>query len=72
MSAPKIVGRRKTPRTPAEFHALGAQLDLEAKTLDPHRPRGFVVKFRTWNDLERWESSRRIQQANRARRGMTD
>ena len=51
----KIVGHRKTPKTPQEFHALGAKLDLEAKMLDPQRPRGFIVKFRTWDDLERWK-----------------
>jgi hypothetical protein len=32
----KIAGKRKA-RTPEEFHSLGAQLDLEAKTLDPRR-----------------------------------
>jgi hypothetical protein len=61
----KTVGKRTPPKTPEEFHALGAKLDLEARTLDPHRPRSFVVKFRTWEDLERWESSQRIQQAAR-------
>jgi hypothetical protein len=63
MRAPKIVARRRVPRTPAEFHALGAQLDLEVETLERHRMRGFTVKFRTWADLERWENSRRIQYA---------
>jgi hypothetical protein len=62
----KTVGKR-TPKTPEEFHALGAQLDREAKTLDPNRPHGFVVKFRTWEDLERWERSRLIEQARRMR-----
>jgi hypothetical protein len=63
----KRVGNRPSPKTPEEFHALGAKLDLEARTLDPHRPRGFVVKFRTWEDLERWEKNRLIEQARRMR-----
>jgi hypothetical protein len=63
----KTVGKRPSPKTPEEFHALGAKLDLEAKALDPHRPRGFVVKFRTWEDLERWEANARIQRARRMR-----
>jgi len=65
----KTVGKRKGPQTPAEFHALGAKLDLEARTLDPHRPRGFVVRFRTWDDLERWKRERSIEQARRMRAG---
>jgi hypothetical protein len=30
----KIVGDRKTPKTPQEFDARGAKLDVEAKMLD--------------------------------------
>ncbi|HEV2806519.1 MAG TPA: hypothetical protein VGW57_16455 [Chthoniobacterales bacterium] len=63
----KIVGQRPSSNTPEEFHALGAKLDLEARALDPDRPRGFVVKFRTWEDLERWEKNRLIEQARRMR-----
>jgi hypothetical protein len=63
----KTVGKRPSPKTPEEFHALGAKFDLEARTLDPHRPHGFVVKFRTWEDLERWEKNRLIEQARRMR-----
>ena len=62
----KTVGKRK-PQTPQEFHALGATLDREARTLDPEQPRGFVVKFRTWADLERWENDRLLKQARRIR-----
>lgn len=58
MKAEKTVGKRTPPKTPEEFHALAAKLDLEAKALDPDRPRGFVVKFRKWEDLERWERER--------------
>jgi hypothetical protein len=64
----KTVGRRAA-KTPEEFHALGAKLDLEAKLLDPDRPHGFVVKFRTWDDLERWEKNRSLEQARRMRAG---
>jgi Trm5-related predicted tRNA methylase len=64
----KTVGKQM-PKTPEEFHALGARLDLEARVLDPDRPHGFVVKFRTWEDLERWEKNRLIEQARRMRAG---
>jgi hypothetical protein len=63
----KTVGKRPTAKTPEEFHALGAKLDLEARALDPNRPHGFVLKFRTWEDLERWEKKRLIEQARRMR-----
>ena len=63
----KTVGTRSAPKTPEEFHALGAKLDLEARLLDPDRPRGFVAKFRTWEDLERWERNRTIERAHRMR-----
>jgi hypothetical protein len=61
MKALKIVGRRKPPRTPEEFHALGARLDREFSVVKPFtRKRGFVFKARTWDELERWESQRLI------------
>lgn len=65
----KIVGSRPPPKTPEEFYALGAKLDLEAKVLDPNRPSGFILKFRTWDDLERWEKNRLLEQARRMRTG---
>jgi hypothetical protein len=65
----KTVGKRKPPRTPEEFHALGANLDREAQALDADQPRGFVVKFRTWDDLERWENNRLMERARRMRAG---
>ena len=65
----KIVGNRPPPKTPEEFYALGAKLDLEGKVLDPNRPSGFIVKFRTWDDLERWEKNRLLEQARRMRAG---
>jgi hypothetical protein len=62
----KTVGKRRSPKTPEEFHALGAKLDLEATALDPHRPRG-VIKFRTWEDHERWLANERVERARRMR-----
>ena len=59
MNPIKIVGRRKRPKTPAEFHALGAQLDREAQLIAPlPRKRGFVFKARSWDELEQWQMSR--------------
>jgi hypothetical protein len=54
----KIVGKRKRPIEAQELHAAGAKFDREAEALAPRRTRGFVVKFRTWEDLERWETAR--------------
>jgi hypothetical protein len=63
----KTVGQRKPAKTPEEFHALGARLDRDAEALNAHRARGFVVKFRTWEDLERWENKRLVDQARQIR-----
>jgi hypothetical protein len=58
MKAIKVVGRRKAPKTPEEFHALGARLDREIDLLRTSaRQRGFVFKARTWEELERWQAS---------------
>jgi hypothetical protein len=63
MNVSKVVGRRKSPRTPAEFHALGAQLDRELAVVRPFsRKRGFVFKARTWDDLAKWESQRLLKE----------
>ena len=63
MNASKVVGHRKTPRTPAEFHALGARLDRELSVVRPFtRKRGFVFKARSWTELARWESRRLIEE----------
>jgi hypothetical protein len=61
----KTVGKRKSPKRPQEFRAIDTRLDREVKMLDPQKPRGFIVKFRTWGDLERWENDRLIEQARR-------
>jgi hypothetical protein len=63
MNASKVVGRRKTPRTPAELHALGARLDRELLIVRPFvRKRGFVFKARSWDELAYWESQRLIKE----------
>jgi len=64
----KTVGKRMA-KTPEEFLALGAMLDRDAKVLDPNRPRGFVVKFRTWDDHERWVRQQLTERARRMRGG---
>jgi len=62
MNRSKVVGHRK-PRTPAEFHALGARLDRELSVVRPFtRKRGFVFKARTWDELANWESQRLISE----------
>ena len=58
MNAIKIVSRRKPPRTPEEFHALGAALDREMELLRTHPRERFVFKARTWDELERWQAQR--------------
>jgi hypothetical protein len=59
----KIVGHRKTPKTPQEFHALGARLDRELAVVRPFsRKRGFVFKARTWDELAKWESQRLVRE----------
>jgi hypothetical protein len=63
----KTVGKRRQPKTAEEFHALGAKLDLEAKVIGPPRQRGFVFKARTWEELERWEKNRSMEQARQMR-----
>jgi hypothetical protein len=63
MRASKVVGSRKAPQTPAEFHALGARLDRELSIVKPFvRKRGFIFKARTWDELAKWESQRRVEE----------
>jgi len=66
MNLSKVVGRRKRPRTPAEFHALGARLDREVSIVTPYtRKRGFVFKARSWNELADWELQRFLEEHSR-------
>jgi hypothetical protein len=69
MNALKIVGKRKPPQTPAEFHALGAILDREVELLRSSPRERFVFKARTWDELERWQAQRLLdrQRASRLR-----
>jgi len=63
MNASKVVGQRKTPRTPAEFYALGARLDHELSVVRAFERN--VVSFfkaRTWDELAQWESQRHIRE----------
>jgi hypothetical protein len=63
MNGQKVVGRRKAPRTPTEFHAIGAQLDRELSVVKPFtRKRGFVFKARNWEELAAWELQRQLQE----------
>jgi hypothetical protein len=58
MNATKIVGKRKPPQTPAEFHALAAALDRENEALRHGRRESFIFKARTWDELERFQAER--------------
>ncbi|MDQ2869034.1 MAG: hypothetical protein M3R59_11605 [Verrucomicrobiota bacterium] len=61
----KTVGNRPVPKTPAEFHALGARLDREIEIVRPFiRKRGFVVEARTWNEMAEWENRRAAEEVN--------
>ena len=60
----KVVGKRPAPKTPAEFYALGAQLDREIAVVRPFtRRRGFVVKARAWEEMTKWEDQRAAGEA---------
>ena len=55
MNAIKIVGNRRPPSSPAEFHTRSWLLEREIDLLNPFpRPRGFVFKARTWREWEQW------------------
>ena len=58
MNAIKTVGKRKPPKTPAEFHALGATLDGEIESLRSSPRERFIFKARTWDELERFQARR--------------
>jgi hypothetical protein len=63
MNPTKVVGCREIPRTPEEFHKLGARLDSELSVVRPFtRKHGFVFKARTWDELAKWESQRLIEE----------
>jgi hypothetical protein len=69
MNATKVVGKRRHPRTPADFHELGAILDREIEALRAGPRERFVFKARTWDELERFQTERlRARQRAAARR----
>jgi hypothetical protein len=54
----KIVGTRRTPRTPAECHARSVLLEREINLLNPFpKPRGFIFKAPTWQAWKDWRES---------------
>jgi hypothetical protein len=64
----KTVGHRKTPKTPQEFHELGARLDRELAVVRPfNRKRGFIFKAQTWDDLAEWASQRLVKERRQRR-----
>jgi hypothetical protein len=68
MNATKIVGKRKAPQTPAEFHALAAALDRESEALRRGPRKSFIFKARTWDELERFEAERLLARSRASRR----
>jgi hypothetical protein len=53
----KVVGHR-IAETPAEYLRQAARLYESMERWNPYpRPRGQVLKFRTWEDLEKWRQS---------------
>jgi hypothetical protein len=63
----KTVGKRKQPKTPAEFYALGAILDREIESLRSSPREHFVFKARTWDELERFQAQRLLARQRTAR-----
>ena len=53
----KAVGKRKAPEGAAEFLAIAERMNAELEVLVPvKRPRGFVMKFKTHDDYQKWKS----------------
>ncbi len=57
----KIVGKQsRTPATPEEAVLRAGKIIAEAFRVSPiKKPRGFVVKFKTWEEHEAWQQARR-------------
>jgi hypothetical protein len=68
MNAIKIVGKRKPPRTPAEFHALAAALDRETEALRRGPRESFIFKARSWDELERFQAKRLLARSRASKR----
>lgn len=53
----KIVGKRKKPGNAEEFLATAERMNAELEVLIPaKRPRGFVMKFKTHEDYQKWKA----------------
>ena len=57
----KIVGKpSRIPATPEEAVLRAGKIIAEAFRVSPiKKPRGFVVKFKTWEDHEAWQQARK-------------
>ncbi len=57
----KIVGKQlRIPATPEEAVLRAGKIIAEAFRVSPiKKPRGFVVKFKTWEEHEAWQQARR-------------
>lgn len=59
---PKIIGKKKE-RTPQEYHYLQCKLIEECNNSRPYKkPKGLVLKFRTWEDLYEFNRTRAARQ----------
>ncbi len=60
----KIVGKQlRIPATPEEAVLRAGKIIAEAFRVSPiKKPRGFVVKFKTWEDHEAWHQARKHTQ----------
>jgi hypothetical protein len=60
----KIVGKQsRIPATPEEAVLRAGKIISEAFRVSPiKKPRGFVVKFKTWEEHEAWHQSRKQTQ----------
>lgn len=53
----KIVGKRKKAESAAEFLARAERMNSELEVMIPaKRPRGFVMKFKTHDDYQKWKA----------------
>jgi hypothetical protein len=60
----KTVGKQsRIPATPEEAVLRAGKIISEAFRVSPiKKPRGFVVKFKTWEEHEAWHQSRKQTQ----------
>ena len=56
----KVVGKRRPPATPEEAFRRAQVLQRQLEKIHPFpRPRGFVVKAKTYAELETWRKSQK-------------